>query len=138
MRSIPSKMKTCKRDSRALGRAGIGIIVVVLVIALVAGASWNAFDRKLSPNTTTSTSNSPTSTCTPHVTISGYTQFCASPLSYQSLQQYVAQSTSVQDQGGSIILHVSSANCRIQFYVLPNNTDVEIDFVTSLGCHNGG
>jgi hypothetical protein len=104
-------------------------IVALVIVAGLAGYAVSLLGQRTSPSITNAANGVSTSTnhfCTRQVTISGYTQFCAAPLSYTAFQRFVNQASSIEHQNGAIILTVGYHPCTDWFYVLPNGTDVEV------------
>jgi hypothetical protein len=104
-------------------------MVAVVVVAGLASYAVFVSSQRTSASTTNTTGSTNTSTnfsCTNYVTMTGHTQYCAAPLSYAAFQQFVNQSSSIVHQNGAIILTVGHNPCIIQYYALPNDTDVEI------------
>ena len=121
--------------TQAVGFAIAILVAAGLGVGYLAGNSNRQTSTSTFISTTTLTSRQTvTSTsisgnCS-EVTISGYAQYCAAPLSYAAFQLFVNQSTSIEHQNGAIILSVGHNPCTDQFYVLPNATDVEIHLGT--------
>jgi hypothetical protein len=109
-------------------KTGLAVVALVIVAGLAGYAVVLSGQRTSSSatNTSSSTNTSTQYTCTTLVTMSGYTQLCAEPLSYAAFQQFVSQSSSIEHQNGAIILTDGYHPCTAWFYVLPNATDVEV------------
>jgi len=117
------------------GTTGLAIIALVVVAGLAGYLVVLSGQRTSSSATGTPTpSSTRTSTygsCTALVTISGYNQYCASPLNYTTFRTYVNESSSIKTQNGAIVLSIGYHPCIFEFYVLPNSTDVEVYWGTS-------
>jgi hypothetical protein len=105
--------------------AGLIVVVVIMGAALLYSLSSTGVSTSTTPVTTTASNFG---SCTTSVTISGITpgEYCAVSIDYATFQQFVNESSLVQDQNGTIFLTIGYRPCINYFDVLPNGTQVEI------------
>jgi hypothetical protein len=96
------------------------VATVVIIIVSVASLSFFAFRPSIRPSSQTG--------CTlgSFPTAPNYPPCAAPLLSYESFQQYVSESTSIEHVNRGIILTVGYHPCTVWWYTLPNDTDVMV------------